>query len=218
MRHIKQPTRVIVADDHDCVRMGVRTLLESSPDITVVDEASDAQELADAIWATPCDVIVTDIHMNGVNGESNAVSMLRRMFRYPPHPAVVALTTMHQPRLTAALLHIGVRAIIDKRDAASSLIPAIQQVLRGDGVYLSPSAQQVLDDQESMPLPCTAVLSAREWEIFQLYARGMTVKQIADHLRRSGKTISSQKRTGMRKLGLATEADLIEYARQASVT
>jgi two-component system, NarL family, captular synthesis response regulator RcsB len=85
-------------------------------------------------------------------------------------------------------------------------------------VFLSPLAQQVLDREETTPVPCTAVLSAREWEIFQLYARGMTVKQIGIHLQRSGKTISTQKRSAMRKLGLETEADLIEYARQVSVT
>jgi two-component system, NarL family, captular synthesis response regulator RcsB len=83
---------------------------------------------------------------------------------------------------------------------------------------LSTQARTTLERVESPPQPRAGALSAREWEVFQLYAQGNAVHEIAARLQRSGKTISTQKRSAMRKLGLVTEADLIAYARQIGLT
>jgi two-component system capsular synthesis response regulator RcsB len=118
----------------------------------------------------------------------------------------------HAHMLTG-LLHIGVSGIVDKRDAATDLIDAIEAAVAG-GVYLSGQARLAIEAADT-PLQLRAgVLSAREWEIFQLYVQGLAVHEIAARLQRSGKTISTQKRSAMRKLGLETESDLIDYARQ----
>jgi two-component system capsular synthesis response regulator RcsB len=74
-----------------------------------------------------------------------------------------------------------------------------------------------LNAADRAPHPRASALSAREWEVFQLYAQGLAVHEIAERLQRSGKTISTQKRSGMRKLGLETEDDLVDYARQIGV-
>ncbi|HEX7932528.1 MAG TPA: response regulator transcription factor [Paraburkholderia sp.] len=205
--------RIIVADDHECVRAGVKRLLQAVPHIEIVGEGRDAHALAELLDTRECDVVVTDISMPGLDGGSNVVSLLRRVLRGRTHPAVVVLTMICRAHMLSGLLHLGVSAIVDKRDTTAALIDAIEAALAGD-VYLSEHVRIEMETTDTPPQLRASDLSAREWEIFQLYVQGFAVHEIAKRLRRSGKTISTQKRTAMRKLGLETESDLIDYARQ----
>jgi two-component system capsular synthesis response regulator RcsB len=205
--------RVIVADDHECVRAGIRYLLQARSNIELVGEAVDTHGLAVLLDAHACDVVVSDIEMPGLDGGSNAVPFLRRLLRREPHPYVVVLTMICHGHLLAGLRNIGVTGIVDKRDAAETLIKAIAAVTAG-GVHLSQQVRAALDAAELAPQLHTGALSPREWEVFQLSVQGVAVCEIAQRLRRSGKTISTQKRSAMRKLGLETEVDLINYARK----
>jgi two-component system capsular synthesis response regulator RcsB len=213
---MNQTIRIIVADDHSCVRAGVRCLLDSVPHMSVVGVAHDTLGLAELLDTCPCDLVVSDIGMPGIDGESNAILFLRRTLRAMPHLPVVILTMIHQPRTLAGLLHMGVAAIVDKRDTAASLVAAVDAAYAGRR-FLSSHAREAIGDAAA-PQPGAAVLSAREWEVFRMYAQGMTIQQIALRLSRSGKTISTQKRNAMRKLGLETENSLIAYARQIGLT
>ncbi|WP_175164110.1 response regulator transcription factor [Paraburkholderia fynbosensis] len=208
--------RVIVADDHECIRVGVKYLLQARPNIEVVGEAADTHGLAVLLDACACDVVVSDIAMPGIDGSSNAVPFLRRLLRRRPHPHVVALTMVGNGHLLSGLQSIGVSGIIDKRDAAQTLVDAIAVVVSGR-VHLSEQVRVALNVAQRAPHLYANALSAREWEVFQLYAQGLAVHEIAERLQRSGKTISTQKRSAMRKLGLETEDDLVEYARQIGV-
>jgi two-component system capsular synthesis response regulator RcsB len=210
---MKDKIRVIVADDHDCVRAGVRMLLHATPHIEVVGEACNTHDLAELLDVCECDIVISDIGMPGLDGASNAVPFLRRVLRWHAHPAVVVLTMICHAHMLSGLLHVGVSAIVDKRDTTAALIDAIQAALTG-GVYLSEHVRIAMETTDTPPQLRASVLSAREWEIFQLYVQGVAVHEIAKRLQRSGKTISTQKRTAMRKLGLETESDLIVYARQ----
>jgi two-component system capsular synthesis response regulator RcsB len=208
--------RVIVADDHECIRVGVKYLLKARPNIEVVGEAADTRGLAVLLDACACDVVVSDIAMPGIDGSSNAVPFLRRLLRRRSHPHVVALTMIGNGHLLSGLQSIGVSGIIDKRDAAQTLVDAITVVVSGR-IHLSEQVRVALNAADRAPHPRASALSAREWEVFQLYAQGLAVHEIAERLQRSGKTISTQKRSGMRKLGLETEDDLVDYARQIGV-
>lgn len=214
---MNETIRVIVADDHCCVRRGIGWLLEAAPHISIVGEAANTQTLAELLDTCRCDVIVSDIGMPGINGESSAVSLLRRVLRDANHPPVVVLTMIRHTRMLMGLLQLGVAAIVDKRDVACSLTSAIERALEGT-VYLSAHVRDALQAIDGATQAKVGVLSAREWEVFQMYAHGMTVHQIARKLDRSGKTISTQKRSTMRKLGLETEADVLDYARQIGLT
>jgi two-component system capsular synthesis response regulator RcsB len=205
--------RVVVADDHQCVRAGVKYLLQARPNIEVVGEAADTRGLAGLLDARACDVVVSDIGMPGIDGGSSAVPFLRRLLRRRAHPYVVALTVISHGPTLSGLQSIGVTGIIDKRDAANALPDAIAVVLSGR-VHLSAQVRVALNAANNPPHLHANALSAREWEVFQLYAQGVAVHEIAERLQRSGKTISTQKRSAMRKLGLETETDLIGYARQ----
>ncbi|SMG31430.1 response regulator transcription factor [Paraburkholderia susongensis] len=204
---------VVVADDHDCIRAGVRYLLQGRPNIEIVGEATDTRALEKLLDALTCDVVVSDIGMPGLEGGGNAVPLLRRLLRRKPHPRVVVLTIVSHAHMLTGLRSIGVSGIVDKRDAAETLIDAIEAVAAGR-THLSPQVQAVLETVQPRPQLRTGAMSVREWEVFQLYARGLAVHEIAVRLRRSGKTISTQKRSAMRKLGLETEGDLINYASQ----
>ena len=214
---MKETIRVIVADDHSCVRRGVRCLLAKPSHISVVGEAASSQALAELLDSCPCDVIVSDIGMPGMNGEGSAVSLLSRVLREGPRPPVVVLTMIRHARTLTGLLHLGVAAIVDKRDVVGSLTEAIDSAFAGE-IYLSARAREVLGEADRMPRVKVGVLSAREWEVFQQYAHGMTITQIAQRLDRSSKTISTQKLSAMRKLGLETEAEVADYARQIGLT
>ncbi|RAS30934.1 response regulator transcription factor [Paraburkholderia bryophila] len=209
--------RVIVADDHDCVRVGVRRLLSAASHIEIVGEAADTYGLAELLDTCACDVVVSDISMPGIDGGSNAVSFLRRLLRGRPHPCIVVLTMICHAHMLSGLLHIGVSGIVDKRDVAAALIDAIEAGMTG-GVYLSEQARVAMEASDTPVQLRAGILSAREWEVFQLYVQGLAVHEIAVRLQRSGKTISTQKRSAMRKLGLETESDLIDYARQIGLT
>lgn len=205
--------RVVLADDHHCVRVGVRYLAQKNPNIEIVGEAVDTQGLAELLDTRVCDVVVSDIGMPGIDGASNSVPFLRRVLRSWPRPDVVVMTMIGQSHTLAGLLNIGVAGIVDKRDAVTSVIDAIEAAAAGR-VYLSEQVRIAIESGDPGSPLRAGVLSAREWEVFQLYVQGMTVNRIAARLQRSGKTISTQKRSAMRKLGLETDSDLLDYARQ----
>lgn len=209
--------RVIVADDHSCVRFGVRHLLESRSHATVVGEAADTQTLAELLDTCPCDVVVSDIGMPDIDGLRNATPILRRILRHPPHPQVVVLTMICHPPTLSGLLHLGVSAIVDKRDTVDALPEAIDAAVAGR-TYLSASVQAAFAEVGCFPHPRAGILSVREWEVFCLYIQGKSIAEIAMLLNRSGKTISTQKRSAMRKLGIESETALIKYARQIGLT
>jgi two-component system, NarL family, captular synthesis response regulator RcsB len=212
----QKPLRAIVADDHACVRLGVVSLLHTIPRVTVVGEAGDTLTLATQLEMTECDVIVCDICMPGLHGEYSSLALLRRIARAHVAPAVVVLTMVSTPSFLTGLLHHGLDVIVDKRDAALDLLPALAAA-RTRAPFLSNRVSEVLARAGTACAPCAGVPSAREWEVFRLYAQGMSVCQIAGRLRRSGKTISAQKRSTMRKLGLATERDLFDFAIQVGI-
>lgn len=210
-------TRVIVADDHCCVRLGVRHLLECVPHLSIVGEASDTQTLAELVDTCPCDVVVSDIGMPDVDGLNNATPVLRRILRYVPHPHVVVLTMICNPPTLSGLLNLGVAAIVDKRDTVDALTEAIDAAVAGRN-FLSASVKAAFDEVGAFAQPRGGILSAREWEVLRLYIQGMSIGEIALRFDRSGKTISTQKRSAMRKLGLDSDTGLIRYAQQIGLT
>jgi two-component system, NarL family, captular synthesis response regulator RcsB len=212
----KTPLRAIVADDHPVVVKGIQTFLERDGAVCVVATARDTLELADAVDTTPCDFIFSDIGMRGIDGENSSIAFLRRLSWQERRPKIIVLTMISQTRMLAGLVHIGVDGVIDKRDGLECLGDAIA-VAEAGGCFLSPGVEAAVRNL-SLTSPARAgVLSRREWEVFQLYARGLLIHEIADHFGRSRKTIATQKRSGMRKLGLESETELVTYLQQVGL-
>lgn len=212
-----KPLRVIVADDHACIRLGVASLLRATDRALVVGEAGNTLELATQLDTTDYDVVISDLCMPGLDGEYGSLTLLRRLAQTRDTPAIVVLSMVSTPPVLTGLMHHGLNVIVDKRDAVHDLLLAVAAA-RARTPFLSGHARATLARAGAACAPCSGVPSAREWEVLQLYAQGMSVRQIAQRFQRSGKTISAQKRSTMRKLGLVTERDLSDFAIQVGLT
>jgi two-component system, NarL family, captular synthesis response regulator RcsB len=208
----QQPIRVVVADDHPVILFGAEHALLKFPGIQVVARARQSTELIKALQTTPCDVLVTDLAMpGGQYGDGlPLIGYLRRNF---PEIPIVVLTMLENAALLKRLGELGVIAVVHKSDDLSHIGLAVQHVSR-NLEYMSPQVKVAL---ETLRINTggkneEVILSKRELEVVRLFVSGMTIKEISEKLNRSIKTISTQKNTAMRKLGLDRDSELFQYA------
>ena len=209
---MQQLIRIVVADDHPVILFGAEHALLKFPGIQVVARARQSTELVKALQTTPCDVLVTDLAMPGGQFGDGLplIGYLRRNF---PNVPIVVLTMLENPALLKRLGELGVIGVVHKSDDLSHIGLAVQHVNRGLE-YMSPQVKVAL---ESLRLNSggktdEVILSKRELEVVRLFVSGMTIKEISEKLNRSIKTISTQKNTAMRKLGLERDSELFQYA------
>lgn len=201
--------RIVLADDHPIFRIGLRAVLEQIPNVVVIGEAGSPLELMAQLQATECDVLITDFMMpfEHQNDGLKLLEQIRRHYRQLP---VLVVTMLNNAGLFRAMLGLGVAGVLSKASLANELPQAISQLRRGKA-YLSDSVQRLLLQDGDVRADQSLVreaLSPRELEVLRLLAAGHTVGQIAAHLNRSKQTVSSQKISAMRKLGVANDAAL----------
>jgi two-component system capsular synthesis response regulator RcsB len=205
--------RIILADDHPIVLNGVRMLLESGMDVSVVASAQSPTELVNAIETTPCDLLITDFSMPG-GQVADGLHMLGLISRRKPYLPIIVLTMVNNAGVLGSILTTGVRGLLSKSDALTELTLAVQAVSH-DRDYVSTGIRKTLDASRSGGASAgTVALSKREVEVLRLFAGGLTVSEIASQLNRSVKTISRQKMDAMAKLGLKSDLDIYAYARE----
>lgn len=204
----KQKTRVMLADDHAVVRAGLRRMLEQRHRIEVVAEADSGEQAYQLYSECLPDVAVLDLSMPGMGG----LEAVRRIInRYPE--AVLLVFSMHEnPAFASQAIKAGARGYIAKAGAADELVAAIQEVAHGR-IYISPMiaqkiAVQSLEGQHNPP----ALLSAREFEVFRLFAEGRTHEEIGECLKISPKTVSNYYTLIKQKLGVNTPVELLRIA------
>jgi len=204
--------RVVVADDHPVILFGAEHALHKFPGLRVVGRARQSTDLVRILQTTACDVLVTDLAMpGGQYGDGlQLIGYLRRNFPVLP---IVVLTMLENVALLRRLGELGVTAVVNKSDDLSHIGRAVQHVLGKLG-YMSPSVKAALDALRinSRGRHAEVMLSARELEVVRLFVSGMTIKEISELLNRSIKTISTQKNTAMRKLGIERDSELFQYA------
>ena len=201
------PTRILLADDHQIVRQGLRALLESEG-FTVVAEASDGHEAVRLVQAFRPEVSVLDLAMPQLNGLDAA----RAILRVSASTKTVLLTMHTEDRYVSEALKAGVRGYVLKSQASTDLIQAIREVARGM-TYLSPGVSQAVVDAylAKSDLPPDP-LTLRERQVLQLVAEGKTTKEIAALLGLSVKTADSHRTRLMEKLDIHDVAGLTRYA------
>ena len=181
--------------------------------IRVVARAKQSTELVKILQTTPCDVLVTDLAMpGGQYGDGlPLIGYLPRNF--PDLPSIVVLTMLENAALLKRLSELGVISVVNKSDDLSHIGLAVQHVSRHIE-YMSPSMKASLDTlrMNAGGKSDEVILSKRELEVVRLFVSGMTIKEISEQLNRSIKTISTQKNTAMRKLGLERDSELFQYA------
>jgi len=204
--------RVVVADDHPVILLGAEQAMLKFPGIEVVGRARQSTELIQLLQATRCDVLVTDLAMpGGQYGDGlPLIGYLRRNF---PDVKIVVLTMLENPALLRRLGDLGVIAVVHKSDDLSHIALAVQHVSRCRE-YMSPQVRVALESVRinNRGKVDKVMLSKRELEVVRLFVSGLTIKEIAVRLNRSIKTISTQKNTALRKLGLERDSELFQYA------
>ncbi|CDN63396.1 response regulator transcription factor [Burkholderia cenocepacia] len=198
--------RVIVADDHPVTANGIAQALAGAPTIEVAGVASSTTKMVEQLDASLCDVLLLDYVMPAEQyGDGQALlAFLRRRY---PSLRFVTVTMLNSPVVFHAVQKLGVKCIVSKSDAMSHLIAAVHAAY-SNGAYLSPTVSAALSGYENRT---AAELSLRESEIVRLFREGYKVTEIAEKLHRSKKTISAQKLSAMRKLGVTRDADLIRF-------
>jgi DNA-binding NarL/FixJ family response regulator len=204
--------RVLLADDHNVVRAGLRALIDAQPDMEVIGEAADGEDACRLASELAPDVAVLDVSMPRLGGAPAA----ERMTRERPGVRVLALTVHEDRGYLQQLLQAGASGYLLKRAAAADLIHAIRTVA-GGGTFLDPHlAGKVLggllgraSGGDSDP---SGSLSQREEEVLRLIARGFKYREIAERLEVSLKTVETHKARALEKLGLESRADIVGYA------
>jgi len=203
--------RVIIADDHDVIREGVKRILADTPDIRVVAEACDGQALLANVRAKLCDVVVLDLTMAG-RGGLEALKALKT--DYPKLPVLVL--TMHaESQYAVRVLKAGAAGYLHKAHVSAQLVEAIRKVVSG-GRYLTAETAEALavDLGVDSEQPLHKRLSDREFQVLRLIASGKTVSEIAEELSLSVQTISTYRAHILEKMGLENNAQLTHYALQ----
>ncbi len=208
-----EPLRLLVADDHEIVRRGLRTLIEAQPGWQVTAEAADGREAVEKAKTTKPDVTVLDIGMPALNGLEAARQMLKNDAR-----AKILILTMHDSDpLIREVLDAGARGYVLKTDASRDLVTAINAVRSNKTFFTAKVAQIVLDgylDKKPRKDPDSAQtrLTPRQREIVQLLAEGKSSKEVAVALGLSVKTAETHRANIMKRLDCHSVSELVRYA------
>ncbi len=217
------PISLMLVDDHDVVRTGLRSFLSNREDMNVVAEARNGEEALRLANEIKPDLAIMDISMPGIDG----LEATRRLKAQNPDCQVLALTVHEDKQYFMEMLSAGASGYITKRAAADELVAAIQAVASGQ-VYLQPAlARWLLEDyqrlakqdaaqakpvQNEAPVMGLEILSEREREVLELVGQGWNNQRIGERLGLSPKTIARHRERIMRKLNMHSRTELVKFA------
>jgi DNA-binding NarL/FixJ family response regulator len=200
--------RILIADDHDVVRFGLRQILEAQANWEVVAEASDGKEAVSRVLETKPDICIVDHSLPLMNGLE-----VTRQIRARVPKAEILIFTMHEnEQLVQELLQAGARGYLLKSDARTHLIKAITSLASHQPFFTKKVSEALLDVYLARPERIASAITSRERTVVQLIAEGHTSKEVARILNISLKTVETHRATIMRKLQLTSSADLVRYA------
>ncbi|RME51713.1 MAG: DNA-binding response regulator [Caldilineae bacterium] len=204
--------RLLLVDDHEIVRAGLRMLFQAETDIEIVGEVGSGAEAIEAVGTLKPDVVLMDVVMAGMNG----IEATRRIKAAYPDTAVLALTMHEDEQYFFEMLQAGASGYVPKRAAPDDLVSAVRIVHQGN-VFLYPSLAKVLvrrylNGAAATPDPLLEQLTPREREVLTHIAEGHTNRQIADALGISVRTVDRHRENLMGKLNLHNRVELTKYA------
>jgi len=197
--------RVLLAEDHETVREGLRLLLDAQADMQVVGEAGDGRAAVERAGALQPDVVVLDLTMPGMNGLAAARALKESA------AAIVALTRHDDDAYVRELMAAGASAYVLKQSSSAELLHAIRVAASG-GRYLDPGLPPPDHPRDPRRRASTPLITDREVEVLRLMAVGHSNKEIASRLNISIKTVEVHKANAMRKLNLRGRTDVVRYA------
>lgn len=206
--------RILIADDHEVVRHGLRALLEAREGWEICGEGVDGRDAVTKAAQLKPDLVILDIGMPSLNGLDAA----RQILRAEPRTAILILTIDESEQVMREVLNAGARGFLLKSDAARDLVAAVEALQRHRTFFTSKVAEIVLDgylsgrDPASTPEVSQDRLTTREREVVQLLAEGKTTKEVASVLGMSVKTAETHRSNIMRKLNFHSVSQVVLYA------
>ena len=206
--------RILLADDHDIMRRGLRNLLETHPGWEVCGEAANGREAVKLARELKPDIVVLDLSMPELNG----LEATRQIRKELPQTEVLIFTMHDTEQLVREVLAAGARGYVLKSDAGRYLISGIEAVAQHKPFFTSTVAETILDGYlkvgsgQGVPVSAVNPLTPREREIVQLLAEGRTNKEVASALSISVKTVETHRRAIMSKLGISSVVELVHFA------
>jgi two-component system, NarL family, response regulator NreC len=210
---MNEKSKVLIADDHDIVRAGLRHLLSQQEDIEVVGEAGDGRGAIKLAEHLAPNIVIMDIAMPGLNG----IDASSQILKSNPSTGVIILSMHEEEDYLLRALAVGVRGYLLKESAQAELLPAVRAVASGE-TFFSPAVAQMLADgfgrqlQERKLSDSYELLTDREKEILQLIAEGKSNKEAAAVLGLSPYTVETHRSHIMQKLDLHNTAEIVLYA------
>jgi DNA-binding NarL/FixJ family response regulator len=201
-------TRILIADDHEVVRSGLRMILESQPGWVVVAEAGDGKEAISKALETKPDIVILDYSLPMVNG----IEATRQIRLRAPKSEVLIFTMHESDALIRDVLQAGARGYLLKSDAKRFLISAVESVAAHKPFFTSKVSETLLGSFLTSTKSTGGPLTARERAVVQLIAEGLSNKKIAGVLCISPKTVETHRASAIRKLNLSSTAALVRYA------
>jgi DNA-binding NarL/FixJ family response regulator len=209
-----KPLRILIADDHDLVRRGVKALLQSHAGWQICGEAVTGREAVSKTEELKPDIVILDISMPDLNG----VEAARRIRKASTNTEILILSMHYSDHLIREMIDAGVRGYIVKSDSDRDLIIAVETLAKHQP-FFTPLATEVILSNFNAGRPITKIpeslrdrLTSREREIVQLLAEGQSSKEIASSLNLSVKTVETHRANIMRKLDMHNVSELVRYA------
>jgi len=211
--------RVLIADDHKIIRVGLQGILQKTSDIEVVGEAEDGLEVLEILRKTVTDVVLMDIDM----GRTGGIETTRKVKEAFPDVQVLALTIHEEQDHIIQMLEAGASGYLLKNTGTEELLAAIRAVVKGDSYYsksVSASLLQALTklkSKSSQRIDKDTPLSAREIEVLRLIAQECSNGEIAERLFISIRTVDTHRRNILEKLQVKNTAGLVKYAIEKAI-
>lgn len=199
--------RIIIADDHAMMREGLRRIIGSAKDMSIVAEALDGAGVLQSLEQNECDLLILDMTMPGLSG----IDLIREVKKVRPKLPVLILSMHNTGKIVAAALRAGANGYLTKDSDPDSLVDIIRKIAQG-GRHVDPAiAAEIVFEGMGDKQP-HEYLSDRESQIFYMIVDGKSTTQIADILAINSKTVSTYKRRIMEKMKIGSTADLVRYA------
>jgi DNA-binding NarL/FixJ family response regulator len=202
-------TRILIADDHEVVRSGLRAILEAHEGWEVVAEAEDGKDAVTKALGSKPDVAIIDYSLPVING----IEATRQIRARVPNVEILIFTMHDSDILVGELLEAGARAYLLKSDAKQYLVAAVESLVNHKPFFTGRVSEQLLKSYlAALPLKGEGTLTPRERLVVQLISEGHSNKEIGTILNLSVKTIESHRATAMRKLNVTSTAAIVRYA------
>lgn len=203
--------RVVIADDHPLMVMGVKDLLAKDANISVEAEVFTPTELFHRLEKSLPDVVITDYTMPDDECYGDGIKFIQHLLRRFPEVKLIVLTMLSNPLIISSLYEAGVQAVVLKKHNLNEINRALHMTRMGLQYYPPGFQKAMRPEYGGAVQERIKSLSPKEFEVLRLFYQGKTVGEIAEHLSRSIKTVSTQKTTAMRKLELKNNQDLITF-------